>query len=263
MKALALVLVLFAAFVFLKGETNAQIYKWVDKDGGVHFTDTPTDPQYFSKKSADSNLPPAPTLNIDCKDLDIRTVFQWISDAWGVNILVAGDVRGRATIRRINTRADKLLDEIVLMHNLVRFREENSIVIAKAENARQIQAAIDIQRQLLQTEGERNRLVSKIKSFSDENLKDRKCPPYKKEAIIEAMQLMNSVKMSGDSSDVEFINAMKEFVDAIEADWHPGEPYMLELLADKARAIKGQPGAVRAKPTFVSPSPPPIVNVWR
>lgn len=48
MKTFSLVLVLFAAIVFVVAETNAQVYKWVDKDGGVHFTDTPTEGKYIS-----------------------------------------------------------------------------------------------------------------------------------------------------------------------------------------------------------------------
>lgn len=36
-----------ALFVFVK-EIPAQVYKYVDKDGVIHFTDTPTDPKYKS-----------------------------------------------------------------------------------------------------------------------------------------------------------------------------------------------------------------------
>lgn len=245
------------------GASAQPYYKHVDKDGVAHFTDTPTDPKFMSKEESVSVRRAPPLLSLDCKNLDIRTVLPAISDAWGVKILVAGDVQGSVTIRRMNTPADKLLDEILSMNNLVRLEEENSIIVARAENARQLQAEIDIQKQLLQTEGERNRLVSKIKNLSDQNLKDKKYPIWRKKAIIEAMQIMNSVSLSGDSSDVEFINAMKEFVDAIENE---NRPHMLELLADKARASNGQPGAVRAKPIHVWPSPPPpppIVNVFK
>jgi hypothetical protein len=42
MKTLALVLALFSAIVFVVAETNAQIYKWVDKDGVPHFSNVPT-----------------------------------------------------------------------------------------------------------------------------------------------------------------------------------------------------------------------------
>ena len=58
MKTLALVLALFAAFVFVVAETNAQVYKWVDKDGVMHFTDTPTEGKYISPDS-----PPLPNQN--------------------------------------------------------------------------------------------------------------------------------------------------------------------------------------------------------
>jgi hypothetical protein len=247
---------LFLVFSFTQ-ETSAQIYKYVDKDGVVHFTDTPTDPKYFSQKDTASIFPVAPNVSLDCKGLDIRTVLQAISNSWNVNILVAGDVRGRVTIKRINTPADKLLDEILSMNNLVRFQEEGSIIVARAENAGQIQAA-------LQVEKERSRLVSKIKSLADQNLKRTGYQIYKKEAIIEAMQMMNSVKMTGDSSDADFIGAMKEFVDAIENE--DKQPYMLEILADKARAVKGQSAPIRSKPTHIYPSPTPpapIVNIFR
>jgi hypothetical protein len=35
-------------FALLSPESSAQIYKYVDKDGAVHFTNTPTDPGYKS-----------------------------------------------------------------------------------------------------------------------------------------------------------------------------------------------------------------------
>lgn len=38
-------MVLLALFVFVK-EIPAQVYKYVDKDGVIHFTDTPTDPKF-------------------------------------------------------------------------------------------------------------------------------------------------------------------------------------------------------------------------
>lgn len=43
-----IILIVFALFLVFSStqETSAQIYKYVDKDGVVHFTDTPTDPKY-------------------------------------------------------------------------------------------------------------------------------------------------------------------------------------------------------------------------
>ena len=67
---------------------SAQVYKYVDKDGVVHFTDTPTDPRYQfymaaepEKKEASSIQPKRPTESYkppakedknldDLKDLD-------------------------------------------------------------------------------------------------------------------------------------------------------------------------------------------------
>ena len=41
------------AFVLFSPESSAQIYKYVDKDGTVHFTNTPTDPGYKSYMGAE------------------------------------------------------------------------------------------------------------------------------------------------------------------------------------------------------------------
>jgi hypothetical protein len=41
--------------ILLSAETNAQIYKWVDKDGGVHFSNAPT--------TSDGDKKPMPVLD--------------------------------------------------------------------------------------------------------------------------------------------------------------------------------------------------------
>jgi len=48
--ALLFFLLMFALFC---PESSAQIYKYVDKDGAVHFTNTPTDPGYKSYMGAE------------------------------------------------------------------------------------------------------------------------------------------------------------------------------------------------------------------
>ena len=48
-------LALLASFVFVQ-EIPAQVYKFVDNDGGVHFTDSPSDPRYKSYMSKDAEL---------------------------------------------------------------------------------------------------------------------------------------------------------------------------------------------------------------
>jgi len=63
-KLVALLFFLFM-LVLLSPESSAQIYKYVDKDGTIHFTDTPTDPGYKShmevepKKKEPSDIQPA------------------------------------------------------------------------------------------------------------------------------------------------------------------------------------------------------------
>jgi len=49
--ALLFFLLMFALF---SPESSAQIYKYVDKDGTVHFTNTPTDPEYKFHMGAES-----------------------------------------------------------------------------------------------------------------------------------------------------------------------------------------------------------------
>jgi len=91
-----IILLLFLLMVALfPGQGSAQVYKYVDKDGVVHFTDTPTDPRYQSyiagesekkessggiqpKKPAENHKPPAKENKksddlkdvYDLKDLD-------------------------------------------------------------------------------------------------------------------------------------------------------------------------------------------------
>jgi len=43
----------FSVFALFPPVSSAQIYKYVDKDGGVHFTNTPTDPGYKSYMAAE------------------------------------------------------------------------------------------------------------------------------------------------------------------------------------------------------------------
>lgn len=57
--ALFFLLLIFALF---SPESSAQIYKYVDKDGAVHFTDTPTDPRYKSHMGAEPKKKEAPDI---------------------------------------------------------------------------------------------------------------------------------------------------------------------------------------------------------
>ena len=84
---------------------SAQVYKYVDKDGVVHFTDTPTDPKYQSymateseknealgiqpKKPAENNkLPSKENKKLDdLKDLNDLKNFDDVKDLDGLGEL--------------------------------------------------------------------------------------------------------------------------------------------------------------------------------
>ena len=53
MSKLAALLFFLLMLVLFSPEGTAQVYKYVDKDGTVHFTDTPTDPGYKSHMGAE------------------------------------------------------------------------------------------------------------------------------------------------------------------------------------------------------------------
>ena len=65
MSKLVALLFFLLMLALLSPESSAQIYKYVDKDGTIHFTDTPTDPGYKShmgaepKKKEPSDIQPA------------------------------------------------------------------------------------------------------------------------------------------------------------------------------------------------------------
>lgn len=53
-KKIAMIIIVLI-FLALNSEGSAQVYKYVDKDGVVHFTDTPTDSRYISKGGGTKN----------------------------------------------------------------------------------------------------------------------------------------------------------------------------------------------------------------
>ena len=53
MSSLVAFLFFLLMFALFCPESSAQIYKYVDKDGAVHFTNTPTDPGYKSYMGAE------------------------------------------------------------------------------------------------------------------------------------------------------------------------------------------------------------------
>ncbi len=63
MSKIILVLSAFFLVLFFNQEGSGQVYKYIDKDGGVHFTDNPTDSKYREAKGmgwSDSQGNPAP-----------------------------------------------------------------------------------------------------------------------------------------------------------------------------------------------------------
>lgn len=259
-RAVILFLVLFALFIFVKEIPAQRVYEFTDEKGVRHFTDAPTDKRYFREKVY--TLPAVPRMSMDFKDADVRFVISAMSDAWGVNILIADDVRGRVTIRRISTPVDRLLDEVLSMCNLVKFREENFIIVCRAENAEMVKRVINIQKQKIQILTERNRLATEIKALSDDVMANpRKYPTPDMRAVNEAMEIINSFEITGDQSDYEFLGTMKALVGAIKSK--KAGTRDLEFLADRARALRGHSGPMRSGTTHIWPSPPPVVNVWK
>ena len=65
MNKLTALLFFLLLLILFSPESSAQIYKYVDRDGTVHFTNTPTDPGYKSFMRAEpqekeaSEVPPA------------------------------------------------------------------------------------------------------------------------------------------------------------------------------------------------------------
>ena len=49
-----IILLLLLVVALFPAQGSAQVYKYVDQDGVIHFTDTPTDPRYQSYIAAES-----------------------------------------------------------------------------------------------------------------------------------------------------------------------------------------------------------------
>ena len=54
MNKLTVLLFFLLMLLLFSPESSAQIYKYVDKEGTIHFTDTPTDPGYKSHMEAEA-----------------------------------------------------------------------------------------------------------------------------------------------------------------------------------------------------------------
>lgn len=75
------------------------------------------------------------TRDLDVKDADIRDVFRLLADTGKINIVVAGDVTGRVTMRLENVPWDQILCTVAAVHKL-RVTIDRAIVMVTRKRAR-------------------------------------------------------------------------------------------------------------------------------
>lgn len=127
-RIILVVFALFLTFSFTQ-ETSAQLYRYTDKDGVMHFTDTPTDPEYFR-----NNPPPPqlPNISLDFNRIDIVTFFRLLSDQLGLNFVVSEEARHKIiTVRLVNVPLDQAIKTILITNNLSIAQEGNIFIIGK------------------------------------------------------------------------------------------------------------------------------------
>jgi len=208
-------LALFAVLAF--GEDGpAQVYRHTDKDGVVHFTETPTDPNFKAESQVDDMLPPAPLINLDFSSTNICSVVGLIGDSWGIEILCDKDIQKNVSIRKNNVPADMVLDKIVSENGLVKIKEGKTIRVTTPERARAYAERKDSQAKLNRFQN----LISRIMAEMDNPERSGRS----KHLCTSAVGMLKSASLRPPSSnDREFVETIEQaiFNRTVTTKWDP------------------------------------------
>jgi type IV pilus assembly protein PilQ len=75
-------------------------------------------------------------ISLDFKDADIHNIFRLIAEVSNLNVITTEDVKGKITIRLVNTPWDQALDVILATKNLIKIEEGNVLRITTMETLR-------------------------------------------------------------------------------------------------------------------------------
>jgi hypothetical protein len=210
----------------------------VDKNGVVHFTDTPTDPKYFSNKEDPHSLPAAPRISLDCREMDILKIFQLISEAWGVEILPDKDIQGKVTLRLVNIPANRVLEKVLSERGLVKVQEGKTIYVTTPERAK----IYEYSKRLSKREARFRELINRIMAEFDNKERGKES----KELCADAVKILQKGFATW-NNDEEFLSAVEKAIfNRTISIWPVSRKEFIvypegeaSILLEKAKLIKG------------------------
>ena len=76
-----------------------------------------------------------PTVDLDVKDADIQDVYRMLSDVGRVNIVLGGDVRGKATLHLKRVSWQQVACTIAAVHKLQILVDGNVLLVRRRTQA--------------------------------------------------------------------------------------------------------------------------------